>query len=364
MLNEFIDDINNMIGTKCWDTSNVIIGALRLNFGKAIHIGLSSGISDTGQYSVLIWCQWRLDDENISLCSWECSHEVINQVTACLIGDAITAIEIFPPVWDAVFTFSSGKKIKIFCDCTNAFDLSPNWHFGIMDNEYYMGVNNVLEKGKRLGIISNELFDVSTIKSDSDEISHQTLTSTTNSSYKKKDFVLLEEIREQLSFLIGQQCRRVTSKDDQSLQLDFGGLIKRECSEKEKNETGKDFCYEGEYDILIWCAWRLQDSEDAICSSDCPDELCKEGVKRLIGEKVVSIEIFSPAWDAAITFSSGLVLKIFCTYTKDTGADVNWFFRNVWKLYYINSTNGIEKARIDWDILEEPIDQDKIQEQL
>ncbi|MDR1140976.1 MAG: hypothetical protein LBL62_04730 [Planctomycetaceae bacterium] len=175
-----------------------------------------------------------------------------------------------------------------------------------------------------------------------------------NTYFSNNSLELIEEFRKQLRYIVGQHCRSVLTESDHSLRLDFGGTIKRTCTEKEREETGRDIQEEGEYDILIWCAWRLQDSNDAICSSNCPDEVCEAGIKRLLGQDVISVEIFPPACDAAVTFSSGLVLKIFCNYTKDSEIETNWFFRNVWKLYCVNRTQEIEKAKILWNIIETP----------
>ena len=159
----------------------------------------------------------------------------------------------------------------------------------------------------------------------------------------------LGEVNDQLRLLVGQNCWGVRNKPEESLRLDFGGVMRRTCSDKECHETGQDTCV-GEFDILVWCAWRLQDSENAICSSDNSDEQYEEASKRLIGKKVVSFEISPPAWDATITFTDNLVLKIFCIYTQDDENETNWFFRNKLKLYCFNRCDDIEIANIAWDI--------------
>jgi hypothetical protein len=267
-----------------------------------------------------------------------------------LAGDIVTSIDIYSPVWDAQITFSSGKKLKIFCNYVHDQTLSLNWSFGVMDVEYYMGINNKLAKGQRLGIFPNSLTEYTVTPSadirvlpDANE-SHKNTTNTLK---------ILGEILEQLKCLTGQSCRSVINKSDASIRLDFGGSIKRKCSEKEKAETGNEFQYEGEYDILVWCAWRLEDAENGISSSDCSDEQREENTKQLVGQTVIAIELLPPAWDAIITFSSGQILRIFCTYTQDSDIETNWFFRNVEILYCINRAKNIEKARIDWVIQED-----------
>ena len=145
----------------------------------------------------------------------------------------------------------------------------------------------------------------------------------------------------------------VTNTGEAMLQLDFGTFVKRVTTEKERVRSGNEFCYCGELDILIWCAWRLQDFQNAICSSDSTSAQQKEGTNRLIGQTVVAVDIFPPAWDAVIHFSSDLTLKIFCIYTHFSEVETNWFFRNGWKLYSFNRCDNIEINRIEWDFLED-----------
>jgi hypothetical protein len=168
-------------------------------------------------------------------------------------------------------------------------------------------------------------------------------------SAKNKLAYMPEELHKQLNRLIDQQCQSVFNKSDNSLQLNFGDVIKRICSEKEKAETEKEkeFLYENEYDILIWCAWRLENSENYICSSESTIEQREYLTKQLIGQTVRSIELFPPAWDAIITFSSEQTLRIFCIYSKDSTVETNWFFRNVETLYCIDRANKIVKTRIN-----------------
>jgi hypothetical protein len=354
MINNFFSNINAIINKKCWEVSNSITGTIRLKFGNAITSDLgSAGYCLAGQYDILVWCQWRLDDGNVSLCSWDNSHEVIMNIVSCLVGDTLISIEIIPPLWDANFIFASGKILRVFCSVVQDSGNSSNWSFGLMYDGYYIGANGKFEKGKRLGIIPNTLIEPSTIADyESEKLKDFGIIPP---SFKTHDRYVIKETKRQIENLIGKPCHTVDNIDEWILQLDFGGYLKRSCTEKERIETGKEFCYGGELDILIWCVWRLQDSDGAICSSESLPEQQKERTKRLIGETVVVAEIFPPACDATITFSSGLVLKIFCNYTKDSEIETNWFFRNGWKMYCFNRCDDIEKAKINWDILEEPI---------
>jgi hypothetical protein len=346
MFDEIELTLHEFVGKECWFASNAIVGAIRLYFGGAVlSRGIHSEMYYVGQYDVLVWCQWRLDDGDVSLCSWDNSHETINQIIFCLVGDTLTSIKIIPPFGDAEFTFSSGKTLRVFCNEVQGDDNSFNWSFGLIDEEYYIGINGKLESGKKLGIVPGPVVDPSTTTDyESKKLKDFGITPP---SFKTLDKRVIKETEEQFKNLIGKLCHTVDNIDEWILQLDFGGYIKRSCTEKERIETGKEFCDVGELDILIWCVWRLQDSDGAVCSSESPPEQQKEGTKRLIGETVVAVDLFSPAWDAVIRFSSGLVLQIFCNYTHFSEMETNWFFRNGWKLYCFNRCDDIEKAKIN-----------------
>ena len=88
-------------------------------------------------------CQWRLDDADRTICSWGYgSHDDINDAMSCLIGDVIDNIEVYPPFWDAVLTFASGKVIRIFCDAVDESVVSHNWSFETIDTSYFLGIHN------------------------------------------------------------------------------------------------------------------------------------------------------------------------------------------------------------------------------
>ncbi|MDR1963128.1 MAG: hypothetical protein LBQ50_05070 [Planctomycetaceae bacterium] len=349
MVNQFFSNINTIINEKCWQVSNSILGTIRLKFGGAITSNLGrAGFCYAGQYDVLIWCQWRLDDGNVSLCSWDNAHEVIMNIVSCLVGDTLTSIEIISPLGDAVFTFSSGKILRIFCNEIQDSDNSLNWSFGLMDDEYYIGLNGKLKKGKRLGIVPSPVVVPPTTADY--EAENPKIFTNSPPSFKAFDQHVIEEVKEQFKNLIGKPCHTVNNIDGWILQLDFGGFLKRTSTEKEFTETRKQFCYGGELDVLIWCVWRLKDFNGAVCSSESTPEQQKEGTKRLIGETVVAADFFPPAWDATIQFSSDLTLQIFCNYTHFSEIETNWFFRNGWKLFCFNRCDDIERAKIDWDI--------------
>jgi hypothetical protein len=155
MINEIRNSLKNIIGTICWDAHNIVTGTLELSLGGIIGQELDDDIICVGQHDILIWCSWRIDDVHDVLCGSGDSDETIARTVIQLVGDAVIDIEIFPPVWDTDIIFSSGKKLKIFCD----YNLFTNWDFGTMDTLYFIGIGNKIEKGKRQGIIADKIFD-------------------------------------------------------------------------------------------------------------------------------------------------------------------------------------------------------------
>lgn len=162
MIDEIINNVNRVIGQRCWNAYNPLFGWIRLLFGGTV-FKRSPDDNDNyfgvGQYSIYIVSQWRLDDCNHSFCSKTSSREMINRTTACLIGDSITKIEIYPPVWDVVFTFASGKQLKVFCDFIDQDVCDYSWSCRIIDTEYYLGINNEIRMCKDNDIFPGVVLD-------------------------------------------------------------------------------------------------------------------------------------------------------------------------------------------------------------
>jgi hypothetical protein len=166
MINEIQNQIKKIINTQCWDASNIITGTLKLNFGGAVLTQpkrIKEDVRYVAQYNILIWSEWRLDDKYNALCSSCSDNEKIARTIFQLIGDTVTDINIFSPVWDTHIMFASGKTLKIFCNYTQDSESLTNWDLGIMDTCYYMGKGNQLEKSKGRDIIPESLIDANTL---------------------------------------------------------------------------------------------------------------------------------------------------------------------------------------------------------
>jgi hypothetical protein len=270
----------------------------------------------------------------------------MENIVTCLVGDTLLGVDIVPPFWDVTFTFSSGKKLRVFCH--QYMDDPVFWSFGIMEYWYYFQAHGIFETGKD-PIIPGSLIDPSLIK-DSTADTAKDITDFLP-PYKPLDLRILDEAKTQFGNLVGKPCCMVNNTGLCILQLDFGDIVNRATTEKEHTSYGTEFCPCGELDILVWCVWRLQDSQGAICSSDSTPERQKEGTSRLIKQTVLAVDFSPPAWDAVIHFTADLTLQVFCNYTHHTEVETNWFFRNGWELYSFNRCDDIEHTRIDWNFL-------------
>jgi hypothetical protein len=159
-------------GQVCWNVSSCGIGnSLTLSFGKAIEEVVYTTINSppercfVGQYQLTFVCSWRLDDENhnpILSSQWSDYHAIKTTVITLLAGDSVESIEIVPPLWEATVRFSSGIKLKTFCDSIP--DGMMNWWCDTEKDTYYIGPGQEICKEKqRLHLVSNTLYDPSEI---------------------------------------------------------------------------------------------------------------------------------------------------------------------------------------------------------
>ena len=169
-MSELIDEIREKLlvfnGETCWYVRYGVHPTLLLDFGKAIKLKsilFQEGDVDRfmydGQYSIGVLCTWRLDDLDNVICSSDCTEEQIAEGVMPLVGETVVSIEIFPPVWDAVITFSSGKKLKIFCDHVQEPRTLNNWDFAVMETTYFFGKGRRMHKEERLALLPDDPID-------------------------------------------------------------------------------------------------------------------------------------------------------------------------------------------------------------
>ena len=111
-------------------------------------------------------------------------------------------------------------------------------------------------------------------------------------------------------------------------KLYLGDKIPREKPVENDRLGEQARLYEPEYDIMVYCAWRLDGPDGPITSWLEPNEIdgsMVNGLNKLTGESVERIQIFLPVGDMEVEFSGGKTMKIFCDATAATDRTSNWF---------------------------------------
>ena len=169
-------------GQTCWNVCSCRMGhSLLLFFGGAVeclwHTAKGRPIKwFGGQYELLVYCSWRLDDEkHTPICSSASSeyHEIKTTMIS-LEGDTIESIGIIPPVWEMTVYFSSGKQLRIFCDNMPSDYASANCSCSSDKENYYIGAGQEIRKNKqRPHLVSDTIYtldqiDLTFVSSDRD----------------------------------------------------------------------------------------------------------------------------------------------------------------------------------------------------
>lgn len=129
------------------------------------------------------------------------------------------------------------------------------------------------------------------------------------------------------------------------LGLRFGKKIKKARPSNNPHLSRSVRYYDGEFSMLIWCAWRVEKDSNIICGSMDSNEsggLMVEGIKVLHNKRVRAIHI-GKIPDLCIYFVGGLKLRLFCdTGTRGKKSNDDWYFiiMRLEKTVYSASQNG------------------------
>lgn len=152
-----------------------------------------------------------------------------------------------------------------------------------------------------------------------------------------------------LNRLVGQVCWGFAAGKGTGsvISLDIGEKVLRESPLKNPHLTAKQRKYKAEFDLFIQCAWRLESKTQVICgawddNSEGGDML--EGLQRLVGQAINSIKVSKPAFDLAVNFNNGLVLRIFCEQTNQAEMEDNYsvFLPNT--IYVVGNRSQLRRA--------------------
>jgi hypothetical protein len=112
-----------------------------------------------------------------------------------------------------------------------------------------------------------------------------------------------------------------------TFSLHLGRRFKRP-SPVGRDLTAEIALYDGEVNIYVWCAWRLDGPTAPLSSWDDTELSIVEALQRLKGETILEATINTPAWDLDVVFSNALTLRVFCDHVPGQPSySGNWDIR-------------------------------------
>ena len=130
------------------------------------------------------------------------------------------------------------------------------------------------------------------------------------------------------SRLIGMPCWYVNAGGNyvgSTFSLALGGQVPRERPLANPRHPEEYRKYEGEANLIVWCAWRLDGPDAPETSSDDTESAIQSGLERLVGSRIVDVIVERPAWDLRILFSPFHRLQVFCDHVPGAPSfDGNW----------------------------------------
>lgn len=140
------------------------------------------------------------------------------------------------------------------------------------------------------------------------------------------DIEIPSEIRVRLQAIVGQNCWHVVAGGlvGPTFALALGKRVPRPAplrhvqSEEFRNN-------DGEYNLLVWCSWRLDGESEALASSDQEPETIARALAVLVNQTISEATCSAPAWDLRLEFSGGQKLMVFCDHLPgDASIEQNW----------------------------------------
>ena len=143
----------------------------------------------------------------------------------------------------------------------------------------------------------------------------------------------IAEVTAALILLEGRPCWSVLAGagTGPTMHLEFGAKIPRRVPLRDRPQiTREQARYEGQLDLLIQCAWRLELGDTVLCGStddDRNDGAMKIGLRGLEGKTVLALSVEYPVPDLSISFEGDLRLRVFCDQTNIETNDDNYSVR-------------------------------------
>lgn len=131
-----------------------------------------------------------------------------------------------------------------------------------------------------------------------------------------------------------KKCWYVSDGVGTTFQLALGKKCLRAAPLLNKCQSAHFRKFEGEVNLLIWCAWRLETKTKILTSSDDAVASVAHNLRRIAGQVVTNVEVALPSWDIMLEFSNRLLLHVFCVHVPGTPSfDGNWYLTTPDTLY-------------------------------
>lgn len=132
------------------------------------------------------------------------------------------------------------------------------------------------------------------------------------------------DMQNRLHAIEGKTCWHVSAGNiDFTFNLYFGERVTRDKPLLRNQSITKT--QRGEYELLVWCPWRLGTIGKPLSGSDEKKERIATALRVLEGLKVTQIQCVGPAWDLQIDFDDRIRLWVFAEYLPgDPSIDTNW----------------------------------------
>jgi hypothetical protein len=80
----------------------------------------------------------------------------------------------------------------------------------------------------------------------------------------------------------------------------------------------------GEWNLLVFCAWRLDSADRVLTGSTDSPESAKREIENLVGATIEGVKTVLPGWDLTVCFSNRLKLRAFSDQLSAEGVLGNW----------------------------------------
>lgn len=156
----------------------------------------------------------------------------------------------------------------------------------------------------------------------------------------------------EMSKLVGKECWGIIAGKGTGSFVNFeiGHKIPRK-KVIENPSLGKALRnYEGEYNLSLECAWRLDSDKEVICGAwddNSKGGKMLEGLNLLVGRRITRISLSKPSWDLTVEFSDALTLKIFCDQTNEKDRNDNYMLFTPAEIITVGHKGRLESEQRD-----------------